>query len=398
MPATRTRTERTASSALARCVEPIDAAEFLAEYWEQQPLAVPRAEDGRFDDLLSVTDVERLISSGGLRIPALRLVKEGGTIAESSYTTDISWRPKPFLSMADPDRVATSFAEGATIVLQALHHTWLPLARFCRALEIELGSGVQANSYYTPRRSQGFAVHHDTHDVFVLQVAGEKHWRVYEPLLELPLKAQRWSSSLGEPGPAVLELTLRAGDTLYLPRGWLHDALTSDTDSLHITVGVNVHTWVDAFRAALSECEDDVEFRRSVSDGAEPAVDLVERLAERLGSEAVRRRMRTAFVESRRAILEGHLEEVRELDSVTVDTTLERRPTVIADLDGTTLSFEGKHVEFPAHAREEVEAVFEMDGPFTAADLPGGLDDDGRLVLVRRLIREGLLRRSAAGA
>ena len=67
--------------ALARCVEPIDAAEFLAEYWEQQPLAVPRSEAGRFDDLLSVADVERLVSSGGLRYPAFRLVKEGGQIA-----------------------------------------------------------------------------------------------------------------------------------------------------------------------------------------------------------------------------------------------------------------------------------------------------------------------------
>jgi ribosomal protein L16 Arg81 hydroxylase len=398
MAATRTPTERTARNALARCVEPIDAAAFLAEYWEEQPLAVPRAEDGRFDDLLSVADVERLVSSGGLRTPGLRLVKEGETIAESSYTTDISWRPKPFVGVADPDRVATAFAEGATIVLQALHHTWPPLAGFCRELEIELGSGVQANSYYTPSRSQGFAVHHDTHDVFVLQVAGEKHWRVYEPLLELPLKTQRWSSTLGEPGPAVLELTLRAGDTLYVPRGWLHDALTSDTDSLHITVGVNVHTWVDAFRAALAECEDDVEFRRSVPDDGEAAVDLVERLAERLGPEAVGRRARAAFVESRRPILDGHLREVRELDSVTVNTPLERRPTVIVDLDGTTLSFEGKHVEFPDHAREQVEAVFDAEGPFTAADLPGGLDDEGRLVLVRRLIREGLLRRSAAGA
>ncbi|MGZ4334258.1 MAG: cupin domain-containing protein, partial [Gaiellaceae bacterium] len=290
MAATRTPTERTAKDALARCVEPIDAAEFLADYWEQRPLAVPRFEEGRFDDLLTVSDVERLVSSGGLRTPGLRLVKEGGTIAESSYTTDIAWRPKPFLGVADPDRVATAFADGATIVLQALHHTWPPLARFCRSLEQELGSGVQANSYYTPRRSQGFAVHHDTHDVFVLQVAGEKHWRVYEPLLELPLKAQRWSSSLGEPGPAVLKLTLRAGDTLYLPRGWLHDALTSETDSLHITVGVNVHTWVDAFRAALAECEHDVEFRRSVPDDGEQAVDLVERLAEHLGPEAVSRR------------------------------------------------------------------------------------------------------------
>ncbi len=71
---------------------------------------------------------------------------------------------------------------------------------------------------------------------------------------------------------------------------------------------------------------------------------------------------------------------------------------MIADLDGTTLSFEGKHVAFPEHAREELEAVFAADGPFTAAALPGGLDEESRLVLVRRLIREGFLRRSAAGA
>ncbi len=359
---------------------------------------MPRAEEGRFDDLLSVADVERLVSSGGMRTPGVRLVKEGGTIAESAYAREISWRPKPFTGAVDPDRVADAFADGATIVLQALHHTWPPLARFCRALEAELGAGVQANSYYTPRDSQGFAVHHDTHDVFVLQVAGEKHWRVYDPLLELPLKAQRWSPSLGEPGPTVLELTLRAGDTLYLPRGWLHDALTSDTDSLHITVGVNTHTWIDAFRAALDECQDDVEFRRSVPEDGEAPVDLVERLAERLAAEDVRRRVRAKFVSSRRPILDGHLEEVRELESVTLDTPLERRETVIADLDGTTLSFEGKHVELPAQAREEIEALFEAEGAFTAASLPGELDDDGRLVLVRRLIREGFLRRSAAGA
>ena len=53
------------------------------------------------------------------------------------------------------------------------------------------------------------------------------------------------------------------GRTLYLPRGWLHEAATSDSDSLHITVGVSVYTWVDAFKAALDDCRDDVEFRRT---------------------------------------------------------------------------------------------------------------------------------------
>jgi hypothetical protein len=53
--------------ALARCVEPVGVAEFLAERWERQPLAVPRSEEGRFDDLLTASDVERLVCSGGLR-------------------------------------------------------------------------------------------------------------------------------------------------------------------------------------------------------------------------------------------------------------------------------------------------------------------------------------------
>ncbi len=257
---------------------------------------------------------------------------------------------------------------------------------------------MQANSYYTPRRSQGFAVHHDTHDVFVLQVEGEKRWLVYEPALELPLKHQRYTKELGTGGEPVADLTLRAGDTLYLPRGWLHEALTSETDSLHITLGVNVYAWIDALKAALADCEADVEFRRSVPADGEPEADLLGRLAERLAPEDVARRMRRRFVEGRRAILDGQLSEVAGLESLTAETLVERRATVIAELDGTTLCFEGKRLSFPEHARDELEAVVELDEPFRAADLPGELDEEGRLVLVRRLIREGFLRRSAAGA
>ena len=48
-------------AALARCLEPFDSENFFAERWEHRPLVVPRDEPGRFDDLLAVADVERLV-------------------------------------------------------------------------------------------------------------------------------------------------------------------------------------------------------------------------------------------------------------------------------------------------------------------------------------------------
>ncbi|HWL33854.1 MAG TPA: cupin domain-containing protein [Gaiellaceae bacterium] len=381
---TRTTPTRTPPSpaALARAVEPFEVERFLAEHWERQPLVVPRGEEGRFDDLLSTRDVERLITETGIRLPAFRLVKAGETVA--GYTADLSWRPSPFTGVADVHRVLEEFERGATIVLQGLHHLWLPLARYCRHLEAFLGHPAQANAYYTPAGSQGLPVHHDTHEVISLQVAGSKRWLVYEPVLELPLKNQRYRSALGEPGASILDVVLQAGDTLYLPRGWLHQALTSDDDSLHITVGVNVRRWIDEARAELDAAEAELAFRQTIDAEEPPELPS-------LDPDAVRARARARFVQSRRPVLDGQLSELRALPTLSADE-LERRDTVIADLDGTTLTFEGKMLRFPARLEPELEFLVTTESPFRASELPGGLDDAGRLVLVRRLVREGFLR------
>ncbi len=385
---TRTRTPTTPNS-LARALDPVEVEQFLGEYWERKPLVVPRAEAGRFDDLLSVRDVERLVTETGIRTPGFRLVKAGES--PSGYTTDLPWRPAAFTGVADVRRVLEELERGATIVLQGLHHLWLPLARYCRHLEAYLGHPAQANAYYTPRGSQGLPVHHDTHEVLSLQVAGEKRWLVYEPALELPLKNQRYRSALGAPGEPVLDVTLRAGDTMYLPRGWLHQALTSGSDSLHITVGVNVRRWVDEARVAIDHLEGDLEFRQAIDAAEPPAVPA-------LDSDAVRERARDRFVFGRRPILDGQLSELLALGELTADTELERRDTVIADLHGSTLVFEGRRLRFPERLTAELEFLVSSDGPFDASQLPGGLDAAGRLVLLKRLVREGFLRRSGWAA
>jgi bifunctional lysine-specific demethylase and histidyl-hydroxylase NO66 len=173
--------------------------------------------------------------------------------------------------------------------------------------------------------------------------------------------------------------------------------LTSDADSLHLTIGLKVATWIDAFKAALAECGKDVEFRRTPAGSAQP---LLDRLAAHLSPDDVSRRLREKLVRTRRPVLDGQLAQLRALDELDLNTVLERRPTVLFDLrvtpaGGVAIAFDGRRVEFPAHARAEVEAVALAAEPFEPADLPGDLDPQGRLVLCRRLIREGFLRIAA---
>ena len=147
----------------------------------------------------------------------------------SGYTTDLAWRPRALHRRRRRARACSPSSRPARRSSSRASTT-----PGCRSpataaqLEAFLGHPAQANAYYTPRGSQGLPVHHDTHEVISLQVAGEKRWLVYEPVLELPLKNQRYRSELGAPGEPVLDVTLRAGDTIYLPRGWLHQALTSE--------------------------------------------------------------------------------------------------------------------------------------------------------------------------
>ncbi len=384
------------AGALELTLDPIAAGTFLDEYAGLRPLIVPRAEPGRFDAVLSARDVERMVCATAIRAPAFRLVADGAQLPLGSYTQDIPWRPGSFSHTAVVDRVAQEHAAGATIVLQALHLHWHPAALYCRGLEQSLGWPSQANAYLTPAGAQGFAVHHDTHDVFVLQVAGHKRWKLYDPVRELPLKSQRWSPDRDEAGDPIADITLQAGDTLYLPRGWPHEATAADADSLHITVGLHPPTRMDAVRAAVEACADDVEFRRTLDPDGELPAHLLERLAAHLRPDAVARRARRRFVRGRRPILDDQLTQARSLDTLDVDCPLERRGTVISDLEetdgGAVVRFEGKEVRFPPQARAALAAVHAADGPFTARSLPGTLDDAGRLVLVRRLVREGYLR------
>ena len=116
------------------------------------------------------------------------------------------------------------------------------LTKLCRGLESAFCHPFLANVYLTPRGNQGARVHYDSHDVFVLQVAGSKRWAISGSALELPLKNQHFDPAIhgvGEPE----QFELSAGDAVYIPRGHLHEASATSAVSLHIALGVLAYTW-----------------------------------------------------------------------------------------------------------------------------------------------------------
>ena len=397
--------------AIERCAG--DPAAFVRDHWARAPLLRRGAGPGGFDDLLSLDDVDRILSTTAPRFPYFRMVKDGKPLPPSAYTKSGRMGSVPLSDLADPGRLFDQFHRGATIVLQSLQRYWAPLAAFSRDLELFLTHPVQVNAYLTPPASRGLGVHHDTHDVFVLQVHGRKLWQVWDAAVSFPLGHQKQLPP-GAESPTEAPLVsaeLAPGDCLYVPRGFRHAARTAETASLHLTVGMLTRNWNDLLREVVELATEEAWFRESLpvgfaSDPAELEASLTERVAELRAfldkvdlarvADGAARRFWSARPPSLRGQL-GRLLTLEELDDVTV---LERRPGAscrprVAG-DRLELLLGDRTLTMPASLEPALRQVLEADR-FTPADLAGHLDGPSRLVLVRRLVQEGLLQPTAVG-
>jgi len=140
------------NAALQRCVG--NVTEFVDRYWTRAPLHRPAADELGFADLLSLRDVDDLLSTASFGTSVVRLVKSGRPLDLETYTTFGRVGSKEVTDLVDPGRVYVHSDAGVTIVLQSLHRHWLPLTRFCRELELALTHPIQENAYITPQAAR----------------------------------------------------------------------------------------------------------------------------------------------------------------------------------------------------------------------------------------------------
>ena len=365
-----------------------DASEFIRETLDRSTRLIRGGDATRFGELLSLDVVDSILGGFGLSVEEIRVVQHDRDIGVSDY----AWR-----GMADPMRITQLFADGATIIFNALQNRHEPLRLLCSTLSAQAAARTQTNVYLTPPRSQGFKPHWDTHDVFVLQVEGSKRWRLYSGGEDRPLAGRRFDPDEHEAGSIESETTLEGGDALYIPRGVMHAAASRDDTSLHITLGLIPYTWVEFVAECLAELAlRRGEWRDSLPFGFDREqidTELRRRLAQMdLDLDAVLTAKRDAIADAFRPRAADYLSQ--GLLSPLPDHNVRLRPGLASRMefrdDRCVLVSQGRELDFPRIAERTIELLL-TGRAFRAGAIDDGLDWQGRRVVLSSLLRAGIV-------
>ncbi|XP_070699673.1 ribosomal oxygenase 2 [Pempheris klunzingeri] len=270
-------------------IQPLKAEQFFSEYWEKKPLHLQRSDPSTasyFQSLFQLSDLQSLCSHGleyYRDINVVRCINGKKKVLNKEGQVKNSVLSKNFVQ------------NKATIQFHQPQRFKDELWRIQEKLECFFGALVGSNVYITPQESQGLPAHYDDVEVFILQLEGEKHWLLYSPTV--PLASEYSIESQERIGSPTHDITLKAGDLLYFPRGTIHQASTpAGVDhSTHLTLSTYQRmSWgdllLDVFPSLLGDSSrTDVSLREGMPrglllQGSSEDLDISKRLAVGLRS------------------------------------------------------------------------------------------------------------------
>lgn len=275
----------------AALLDPVPPERFLTEHLGVRPLHVP-GDRARVADVMSWDRLQALLDMTSIWTPeSLRLMLDRQRVPAAEYCTPTLAQNKQTVLRPDPRRVSSWLRRGASLVCNDIDALGPGLSEVSAALEAVVGGRAQANLYCSRAERQAFASHYDTHEVFALHCEGEKTWRIYENRAEAPIAHPRFTGGDEAQhdrakGGVLMEVTLRPGDLLYLPRGQYHDALAASQGTIHVAFGVTRPIGLDALSMLWERALEDPLFRADLprpagtETEAETGGALAARLAE----------------------------------------------------------------------------------------------------------------------
>ncbi len=369
--------------------------EFFRDYFEKKPMFFDRKDPSYYDGLLELDDLEFLIETDLDHISTVSATDEEGRRSGFSGGAKHSYM----------EQVYDKLHGGHSIVLDALQVRHPPLKDMCIALQAETMYRFQCNIYITPPAARAFKLHFDGHDVFILQTHGVKKWFVDSELLSFPIEGDHYEGPDSMEGRTFTEHMMTKGDMIFVPKGFLHRAESSDTEfSIHVTLGFHPPTWY----RLLTQVIDSASRKHQVLREAIPMMDLAsggekesrkwaKMIAEFIDEDFIANELRDfphlwsdrldgqfsgQFLSAINFLSRNNEKSYRGNHSIPVQQYDEDENFV--------LRFYGKEVRFPAGAANAVSFCLQ-DKAFALSDIPDLDDDESRQVLIERLVREGLV-------
>jgi ribosomal protein L16 Arg81 hydroxylase len=263
---------------LAALLAPVTPGQFFTEYYDRQPLHV-RGDAAKFAQVLSWRQINRLLDMTHVWTgTSLKLVMDSQAIPPEQFCTRTMGRDGLQVLQPDARLVQQWIAKGASVVMNDVDSLTPGLASVSNALEAAGLGKAQANVYISWQSHKAFRTHYDTHDVWAVQVEGEKDWNIWEGRAEWPIphpvfKGQPQAHHDQARGKLRGVVKMKPGDLLYLPRGWYHDALAEAPASVHVAYGVHAPLGMDLLNILVERVLYDAEFRKPLprQDGSAPA-------------------------------------------------------------------------------------------------------------------------------
>ncbi len=382
-------------------LHPLDPALFFQQYWETKPLHLSGRSKSYYRDLYTLEDFDHTLLCGKFDPKDIFVSKLSSKVSHDLFMT--------LEGMVDMVKLYQFFEKGHTVYAYQIHRRNDRIRRFCRRIENELHQESFPAVFLTPPNSQGAKPHYDVPNIFVLQLEGQKTWRLYEPVGEKPFRMDDITvvdpENLGAP---VLEVTLNSGDLFYFPRGYLHEPFTSGESSLHITLGFIPRVWWEVLKASTDQMlQGHPRFREALPRGwfsgeiddklQSEFKSLLAEFAETCDLEKIMQSFREHLLNNQQPLPDGHFRQIQNEANINLDTLLSPREDIIAHLhwDETpmaVLTFSGGKISGPPHIYPTLEEIIKRKAPFRVREVRDDLGDEGRITLVRRLVKRGFLK------
>ncbi|MCX7291910.1 cupin domain-containing protein [Janthinobacterium sp.] len=237
---------------------------FRNDFFEKKPLYLqncfipPEQPIKIIEDALNIVDPAEAY---------LKVLKNAKRIEQSLLTeeyVDIGIRRRRIRK----DVLYRYLADDASLVLNRIDLYSPAVSEICMQVSRFAHAQASANAYVSFGREPATDVHWDRHDIFAIQLFGEKRWVVYEPTFKLPLNSQSSAEKkLEVPQTPTIDIIIKAGDVLYIPRGWWHRVTPVDNQpTFHLAVGAHTPLILDYLVWACgNKLPEHLPFRKSVN-------------------------------------------------------------------------------------------------------------------------------------